>query len=98
MTTGLAIVVAVLVVVNLFTNVALVRSPTYSVSQKVTQSVLIWMVPLFGAMVAWLILRQAPYEPEQSRDYSSPIAGGDGHLHGSIGSDGGGDGGGDGGE
>jgi hypothetical protein len=99
MTTAVAIAVAALVIVNLFANVALVRSRNYSIGQKVTQSLLIWIVPLFGAFAAWVILRQMPYEPERHRDYSSPIAGGDGYARGtSFGGDSGGDGGGDGGE
>jgi hypothetical protein len=98
MTTAIAIAVAALVIVNLFTNVALVRSPNYSIGQKVTQSLLIWIVPLFGAFAAWVILRQTPFEPERHRDYSSPIAGGDYTQGASFGGDSGGDGGGDGGE
>jgi uncharacterized membrane protein YgcG len=96
--TTISIAIVVLALVNLFTMLAVARSPHYSVGQKVTQSLLIWLVPLFGALAAWLVIRQMSYEPERQPDHSPPLASGNGYSQGaSFGGDGGADGGGDGG-
>jgi hypothetical protein len=97
-TTIVSIAIVALALVNLFTMLAVVRSPHYSRGQKVTQSLLIWLVPLFGALAAWLVIRQMSSEPERQPDHSPPSASGDGYSQGpSFGSDGGAEGGGDGG-
>jgi hypothetical protein len=64
--------VAVLAVLNANVCVAVARSAVYSHHQKVAQFALIWLVPVIGALIVWLVLRQAAAERRPDH-YADPI-------------------------
>ena len=53
---------AMLAIVDLAVTIAISRSAIYEPSQKRIQYLLIWLVPVVGAVVAWCVLR-AQSEP-----------------------------------
>ena len=97
MDTLLYIAAAVLLVFNLVVNLAAVRSPYCSNSQKVVQSLLIWLLPLIGLLAVGIILRQMSYEDERRADHFPGLPNGDSYSQGpSFVNDGAGSSGGDG--
>jgi hypothetical protein len=53
---------ALLVTVNVAVSVSLVRAPSYERSQKLLQLLLIWCVPVLGAIFVWSFLRGSASE------------------------------------
>lgn len=74
----LAIITSV-AVLNAFACVAVARSENYERRQKLLQFVVIWLVPLLGALLSFALVR----EPKTSRfetDMSNPYTPDDGNL------------------
>ena len=46
-----------LAVANLWVTVSVIRSPFYSGGQKFAQCLIVWLIPLFGAIGIWAFLR-----------------------------------------
>lgn len=57
--TALAIAVAVLAILNFAASRAVRRSGLYEPHEKRRQYWLIWLLPLLGAITAWMVLREA---------------------------------------
>jgi hypothetical protein len=57
---------SLVVALNLVATVRLMRSEVYSAKQKAVQVVLIWFIPLVGAMVVLGVLNP-PREPQRNR-------------------------------
>ena len=47
-----------IVVLNLVASIYVARAPRYEIRQKIAQFVLIWLVPLFGALLCSYFLYQ----------------------------------------
>lgn len=47
---------AALALANLWVSFSVIRSPFYSAGQKVTQCLIVWFIPLFGAVGIWVFL------------------------------------------
>ncbi len=95
---------ALVLCLNLYASVKLLRSGLYDRQQKRTQGVLIWLVPLFGSILVLVVMsgqqtRSGPAKPTRSDEdgyslkYSGWGPGADGRTRGG-GDGGGGDGGG----
>ena len=55
--TTLELALAALAAVNLVVSFAVWRSALYETAQRRLQYLLIWLLPLLGAIVAWVVLR-----------------------------------------
>jgi ABC-type nickel/cobalt efflux system permease component RcnA len=85
-------------VVNVIMTIGVASSQAYDTAQKLYQVVLIWLVPVFGALVCWYVLREEKHLPRQASESDGTTSDSDfeinfdhGH-HGDIGGHGGGDG------
>lgn len=76
----LSLLMTLAVVLNAYATVVLVRSPRYERRQKWLQCGLIWLLPVFGAILVWSLAHDAK-APMFSTDFSSSGAGvGDGVI------------------
>jgi hypothetical protein len=68
--------VAALILVNVVTTARVVRTESYSGHQKAIQAALVWLVPILGALMVWLVARQvaAESEPPHADHFSDPTA------------------------
>ena len=100
MNTAIDIVILALLLGNLVVTIGLVRSPAYTGEQKILQCLLVWLIPLVGALLAWSVLREerqkwrADNPHPDGEDASGLTRDHSGHSHGHSGGDGhgGGDG------
>ena len=46
-----------LAIANLWVSVSVIRSPFYAAGQKLVQCLIVWLVPLLGAIGIWVFLR-----------------------------------------
>jgi hypothetical protein len=54
--------VVVLIVANVALNLAVLRTASYSTGQKTVQSLLIWLLPLLGPLLVWVMWTQIQHE------------------------------------
>ena len=55
-------VVVVLAIANAALNLAILRTASYSTGQKTVQSLIIWLLPLLGALLVWVMWKQIQHE------------------------------------
>jgi hypothetical protein len=87
-----------LAVANVIVTVGVVSSRVYEATQKIYQVMLVWLVPVFGALVCWYVLREEKHSFRRASGLDGTLGECDfetGFDHGHHG-DGGGHGGGDG--
>ena len=53
----LQIAAGALAIANIRVSVSVIRSPFYSIGQKLAQCLMVWLIPLFGAIGIWVFLR-----------------------------------------
>jgi hypothetical protein len=58
MTTLPWLLIAGVLVLNLWASALLVRSREYSAGQKAAQLGVIWAIPFIGAIIVWLVIRE----------------------------------------
>ena len=59
-----------LAIANLWVSVSVIRSPFYSRGQKLAQCLIVWLIPLFGAIGIWAFLRaQYNWQKYDTRAY-----------------------------
>lgn len=56
-TTPLQYTALALAFANLWVSVSVIRSPFHSAGQKFAQCLIVWLIPLFGAVGIWVFLR-----------------------------------------
>jgi hypothetical protein len=59
MMTAFAIGVTLLIIINLAVSFGVLRSASYSRNQKIAQVAFIFLLPVAGAAIVWLFLREA---------------------------------------
>ena len=62
----LLVVAVALVLLNVFVTLAVLKSSDLRTGQKITQCMLVWLVPLVGALLALHILRESAADPLMS--------------------------------
>lgn len=63
-------VVALLAAVNVFTSFQVIRSDYYTAAQKFAQCVMVWLIPVLGALLIWSFLRtQVGWKKYDTRAY-----------------------------
>ena len=69
LTTSVAFVVgaAVVCAFQTYVSLRLLRSPAYALGQKARQLVVVWLLPLFGAIIVYLVV-QSDSIPRARRD------------------------------
>jgi len=89
-----------LALVNSIVTIGVARSVVYEPTQKLLQLLLIWLVPVVGAAIAWNVLREEAHSAFRrdgggANPYSDsyPATGNEGHSGHDSGHHGGGDGG-----
>jgi len=65
------LIAALLIVANCVACIAVLRSGLYTRSQVLIQSAVIWLVPIFGALVVALVLRSNQDERAVGRGYGA---------------------------
>lgn len=78
MTAALYIAIALVLIANVVVNVGVFRATSYTHRQKLAQSALIWLVPIFGVIAVGLFLQQLAYVPERRPDHFPDRTGGEG--------------------
>lgn len=69
----LIVLIGVPLIINLLVSILVVRSPFYSLGQKLTQCAIVWLIPLFGAIGIWAFLRaQYDWKKYDTRAYPEP--------------------------
>lgn len=59
-----------LAIANLWVSVTVIRSPFYSAGQKLAQCLIVWLIPLLGAIGIWVFLRaQYNWQKYDTRAY-----------------------------
>lgn len=53
----LTALIAAICLANLFVSLAVLRSEVLEPEQKIAQLALVWLLPVVGAILAWLVLR-----------------------------------------
>jgi len=77
-----------LILMNSITSIAVLRTPFYSGFQKVVQCLIVWLLPLFGAVFVWNFLRSQRVSPQRREGaafeagYDNTIVVTDGSQHG----------------
>lgn len=71
---------------QLFISILIARADEYTRVQKVTQALLVWIVPLFGALVCHIVLWSArkayvPRDTKFTEPGADPGLGSDGGVH-----------------
>ena len=54
---------------NLIVTILLLRAPDYDRSQKAIQTLLVWLLPVIGAVLVWQFLRAERVPPEQENPF-----------------------------
>lgn len=57
---ALILLLVLLVALNSSATYALVRSQRYARKQKLLQAILVWFVPIVGALLVWTLARDTP--------------------------------------
>ncbi len=58
--------IVLLVALNGYASLVLVRSPYYDARQKLLQLAIIWLIPVIGALLVWALARpDAPTKPRR---------------------------------
>lgn len=75
----LSVLLAVLLLLNFGSSLALARSSRYDRKQKWLQFVLIWLLPIVGALLVWALAKDRPGE-RLTTDPRNCDGNGDGHI------------------
>jgi hypothetical protein len=78
--TNILYAVAVIVIVlNIYVNFRLILSSDFDRFQKIAQSIIIWVIPFFGAVIVWFIVSDSGGKGPGQRNFGggsgSDIAG-----------------------
>lgn len=68
------LLLVLIVLVNVYVTIVVLRSELYERPQKLLQCTFIWLVPLLGAGLAYAIVRQRPEKGAESYPTESELA------------------------
>jgi hypothetical protein len=65
------VILAAQAIFNVYASLVIVRSPLATPSQKVAQTLVVWLVPVLGALIVLAIHKQPPAKHQNSSDVSN---------------------------
>ena len=67
------ILITLLALINLAVSIQTGRSPRYELQQKRLQYLLIWLLPVIGAVITWSINRHSARPPEYKTAFPDTV-------------------------